>query len=126
MLGALSPDVVKVRLLIPATSIEAMLGIPFDWLPLHTLGGTVLIVAIGAWLVGPEQRRVTLLLLALGAVSHHALDLLLITPSGYAYPVLWPLTGYHPPTGNLYLSSDRWPAAVAGCIALVLWAGTRD
>ena len=126
MLGALSPDLVKVRLLVPNATVESLLGVPFAWFPLHTLGGTLLVVALGALLVRPDQRRLAAVLLALGAVSHHALDLLLITPSGYAYPVLWPVAEYRPPAGNLYLSSDRWPAAVAGTVALVLWVGTRE
>lgn len=126
MLGALSPDLVKIRLLVPSTTVEALLGVPFAWFPLHTLGGTVLAVTLGALLVRADQRRLAAVLLAIGAVSHHALDLLLITPSGYAYPVFWPAAEYHPPAGNLYVSSDRWPAAVAGSVALVLWAGTRE
>ncbi|NHN46513.1 metal-dependent hydrolase [Halostella sp. JP-L12] len=126
MLGALVPDLVKMQDLVPATTVETLSGVPFAWFPLHTLAGTVLVVVLGALLIGPDQRRIGFGLLALGAISHHVLDLLLLTSSGYAYPIFWPLTGYYPPTGNLYLSTDRWPAVVAGSVAFVLWVGTRE
>ena len=61
------------------------------------------------------------LLLALGAVSHHALDMLLINPSGYSYAVFWPLTTYHSPTPTLFRSSDRLPALVTGSAAVDVW-----
>lgn len=61
------------------------------------------------------------LLLALGAASHHALDAVLINASGYSYALFWPLTTYHPPTPGLFLSSDRWPAAVSALLAIGVW-----
>jgi hypothetical protein len=63
--------------------------------------------------------------LALGAASHHSLDLLLLNASGYAYPVLWPLTEYRPPAGMLYRSSDRWPAILATIAAVAIWINDR-
>ena len=39
MAGALSPDVVKIKLLVPAASVEVALGVPFSWEPLHTAVG---------------------------------------------------------------------------------------
>lgn len=121
MLGALSPDFKKIALLVPDVTVESVLGLPFSWLPLHTLGGNLAVIAIIALLVTPAYRTRAFLLLALGATSHHALDLLLLNASGYAYPVLWPLTEYHPPAGMLYRSSDQWPLVVAGALAVVVW-----
>lgn len=123
MLGALSPDFVKVALVVPGVTVESILGLPFSWLPLHTLGGNLVVIAVAALLVSPEYRKRAFLLMALGAASHHALDLLLLNASGYAYPVLWPLTEYHPPAGMLYSSYDRWPVVVAAAIAVVVWQG---
>lgn len=80
-----------------------------------------MVVLLGTLLVSSEHRKHVFLLLALGAASHHTLDLLLINVTGYAYPVLWPLTEYHPPAGMLYLSSDRWPVLVAGIMAVGIW-----
>lgn len=125
MIGALSPDFVKIKLALPDAIAQHLLGIPFSWMPLHTLGGSVLVVCLGALLVAPAYRRRALALLALGAGSHHALDLLLINATGYSYPVLWPLSAYRFPSPNLYLSSDRWPALVAGTIATGVWLRRR-
>ena len=121
MLGALSPDLVKIRILLPGDAVAGLLGLPFSWFPLHALGGSVVVVCLGALAVGPDHRRAALALLAAGAASHHALDLLLVNASGYSYAVLWPLTQYHPPAGGLYLSSDRLPTVVAGLAAFALW-----
>lgn len=121
MLGALTPDLTKIALVLPSEQIEVLFGVPFDWFALHMLGGNLIIVLLGTLLVAPKYRTRVLALLALGAGSHHILDLLLFNVSGYAYAVLWPLTQYHPPAGMLYLSSDRWPALVAGGIAVLLW-----
>jgi hypothetical protein len=121
MLGALTPDLTKIDLLVPSERIELLFGIPFDWFALHVFGGNLVVLLLGALLVAPGYRKRVFLLLALGATSHHALDLLLLSPSSYAYPVLWPVTAYNPPAGMLFLSSDRWPALVAGGVAVVLW-----
>ena len=125
MAGAMTPDFSRLDLIIPAETIESTFGIPFDWGAFHTLGGTTLVVAVGALLTPAKYRRKVVAVLALGALSHHALDLLLINPSGYSYSVFWPLTQYRPPTPNIYLSSDRWPALVSGLIAAAVWAIDR-
>lgn len=121
MLGALSPDFVKIVLVVPDAAVEAFLNVPFSWQPLHLLGGNLLVLILFALLVAPEYRKRVFLLFALGATSHHVLDLLLLKASGYAYSVLWPLTQYQPPAGMLYRSSDRWPLVVAGVIASSVW-----
>lgn len=125
MIGALSPDFVKIKLVVPDTIMQTLLGVPFAWTPLHRLSGSVLVVCLGALFVATGHRRQAITLLALGAASHHALDLLLITPTGYSYAVGWPLLTYHFPSPDLYLSSDRWPALVAGTFAAVVWVERR-
>ena len=121
MLGAVVPDLTKISLVIPSSTIEAMLGVPFDWFAIHTVAGSVVAVAIGALLVGSEHRKRVFLLLLLGVLSHHFLDALLINPSGYSYALFFPVTSYHPPTPGLFLSSDRWPAIVSALLAGVVW-----
>lgn len=125
MMGAMIPDTTKIRLLMPSHRVESALGIPFDWFALHTLGGSLVSVLIGAVLVPQEYRTRVVSLLALGAASHLLLDALLVNPSGRSYALLWPLTAYHPPTPGLYLSTDRWPALVAGALAALVWVRTR-
>ncbi|WP_246999274.1 metal-dependent hydrolase [Halosolutus gelatinilyticus] len=121
MIGALSPDFAKIELVFPDGFVWYVLGIPFSWSPLHTLGGTVLVVCLGALVVAPEHRRRAIALIAIGAVSHHVLDILLLNVTGVSYAALWPLSSYRFPSLDLYLSSDRWPALVAGTIAAALW-----
>ncbi|MWV40021.1 metal-dependent hydrolase [Natrialba sp. INN-245] len=125
MAGAITPDLNRLELLLSAETIESVVGVPFDWGAFHTLGGTAVVVAIGALLTPQRYRRAVVAMLALGALSHHVLDVLLISPSGYSYSVFWPLTPYRPPTPNLYLSTDRWPALVAGSVAAVVWLGDQ-
>lgn len=125
MLGALLPDLTKISIVIDSALVEQFLGIPFDWGAIHRLGGVVVASAIGALLAGPGYRRRVFALLLVGAASHLLLDALLINVSGYSYDLLWPLTTYSPPTPNLFLSSDRWPAVVSGALAALLWAFNR-
>ena len=121
MIGAMIPDLSRLDLLLPADLLTAVLGLPFDWGVFHVLGGSLLAVAIGTLLVPSGYRRRVGALLLLGMASHHALDLLLLTPSGYAYAVLWPITGTHPPSPGLYLSTDRWPALCSAVLAAGVW-----
>jgi hypothetical protein len=121
MVGAVVPDLVKVKLLVPSAQLADSLGIPFSWLPLHTLGGAALsVLLIGTLVVGESHRRRALLMIAIGALSHLVLDGLLRTPTGRGGPVFWPITAYQPPTPGLYLSTDPWPAALAVAIAAVV------
>lgn len=130
MVGALAPDFVKAEIFLPDGLMQYLLGIPFSWAPLHTLGGTILVGLLTALLLAPEYRWHALALFAIGAGSHHVLDIALMNATGQAYAVFWPFLDYRPPAGGLYLSSDRWPAVVAGLAAVAMWAlgryrGTR-
>jgi hypothetical protein len=125
MIGALSPDFAKIDLLFPDEFVSYLLGIPFSWAPLHLLGGTIVVTLFGALLFAPEYRRDVVVLVAIGAASHHVLDLGLMTSTGYSYAAFWPLTEYRLPAGGLYLSTDRWPALVAGLCAVLVWALER-
>lgn len=125
MIGALAPDFVKIELLVSDWLVASTLGVPFSWSPLHTLGGSVLVICLGTLVLAPRYRKRALILFAIGVGSHHVLDVLLLTPTGSSYAVFWPLTGYRPPSGGLYLSSDRWPAVLAGLLAAAVWAVDR-
>jgi membrane-bound metal-dependent hydrolase YbcI (DUF457 family) len=125
MAGAFVPDLTKVSLLVPTSTVQSVLGVPFSWFALHTLGGSLVSLTIGVVLVAsPERKRVTALL-GLGVVSHLLADALLHNPSGRSYPLLWPLSYYHPPTPGLYLSTDPEPTLVAAVVAGCLFLATR-
>ena len=123
--GTFIPDVMKIILVIPDGQVEAFLGLPFSWIAIHTLGGTTILVAIGALVVTSEVRRRTTLFLALGGSSHLFADALLRKPDGHSYSVLWPVTRYQPPSPGLYLSTDLWPVVGMGIVAGVLYVMTR-
>ncbi|RQG89232.1 metal-dependent hydrolase [Natrarchaeobius halalkaliphilus] len=125
MIGALVPDFKKINLLVSDATVSDLLGIPWGWMAIHTVGGSVVIILLGSMLVAPGHRRRVIALLAIGATSHLFLDLLVITWSGEAFPVLWPVTEYRPPSGGLFRSSDRWPALATLTAAAVLWAVRR-
>ena len=125
MIGALSPDLRKIAPVIPTGPLEVVTGGPISWTPLHTLGGSVLVVLLGSLLVAPEYRRQAIALIAIGAASHHALDIALLTATGESYAVFFPVSTYRLPSPGLYLSTDRWPVAVAGVLAVGSWVVRR-
>ncbi|NGM71382.1 metal-dependent hydrolase [Natronolimnobius sp. AArcel1] len=121
VLGAIAPDFVKINLVISDATVATTLGIPFSWSPLHTLGGSVIMALLCALVLAPQYRTQAIALFLIGATSHHVLDMALVNASGYSYAVLWPLSNYHPPSPNLYRSSDRWPALVVTVLAVLVW-----
>lgn len=125
MAGAFIPDIAKAGLVVDDTSVAALLGVPFDWYGIHTLGGAAVCVSIGAVLAARAERGRVLALLSLGAASHLLADALLLTASGYSYPLLWPLLRDAPPTPGVYLSTDVWPSIAAGTIAALSWLAVR-
>lgn len=125
MAGAFIPDIAKIVLLVPSEHVAVFLGVPFTWFGIHTLGGVVLCVFIGVVLVTPAERSRVFALLSIGAGSHLLTDALLLKATGSSYPLLYPLTGYAPPTPGIYLSTDIWPSLLTGAVALGLWAHTR-
>jgi hypothetical protein len=96
MAGAFVPDLAKISLLVPSTRVESVLHLPFDWFALHTLGGSLVSIAIGVVLVTRADRRRVAGLPGLGAASHLLANALLLSPSGRSYPLLWPLSSIHP------------------------------
>ncbi|WP_435157054.1 metal-dependent hydrolase [Haladaptatus sp. DFWS20] len=120
MAGAFIPDLTKIKLVISSGTVEQLLGIPFDWNALHTVGGATIAILIGVTVVAPREQRRTFALLSVGALSHLFADGLLQNPSGHSYAMLWPLTQYHPPTPGLYLSTQAEPMIVAAIAAVVI------
>ncbi|MFB6282146.1 MAG: metal-dependent hydrolase [Haloferacaceae archaeon] len=130
MVGAVVPDVAKVHLLLGDPGL-AVFGVPASWYALQTVGGVAALVALGAALIGPAERRRALALLGAGAASHMLLDLPVKRADGLSPPYLYPLTWWRPPSPNLYLSSDVWPslaavAAVAALLAVRRYRADRD
>lgn len=121
MAGAVLPDLAKADLLVDDSVIEQVLGLPFDWFALHTLGGVFISALLGTVLVRHEERTRVFGLLVVGAATHLVADGLLRTPSGRSFSMLWPLLRYKPPTPGLYLSTEPGPTVLAFALALVVY-----
>jgi membrane-bound metal-dependent hydrolase YbcI (DUF457 family) len=125
MAGAFVPDLAKIDLVLDNGIVGSFLGVPFEWFGVHTLGGAAVAVLIGVVLAASGERPRVAALLALGAASHLVADAFLAKAAGVAYPLFWPLSTYQPPLPGLYLSTDLWPAPVAGAVALGAWLFVR-
>ncbi|SDJ56119.1 metal-dependent hydrolase [Natronorubrum texcoconense] len=120
MIGALLPDLNRIGLFVTDATLESVLGVPFSVDAIHTLGGVVLLSAIGAMVVADQHRRVFGVLLA-GALSHLLVDAVKAYADGAAGAWLYPVTWARHPTPNLYVSSDPAVLAVVGVTALLVW-----
>ncbi|MFB6297461.1 MAG: metal-dependent hydrolase [Salinirussus sp.] len=120
MVGATAPDVMKASILAGVAWGE-LLGVPYSTWSLHTLGGAVVLAGFGALTIRERDRRAAFGALAAGGLGHLFLDAFVIRVDGLAPPYLFPLTGWLPPAGNLYASSDVWPAVLALAVAVPVW-----
>lgn len=134
MAGALIPDLKKITLVVPDYRVEALLGVPFGWTPLHRFGGVILTAALLSLFAESEGRRGVFALLVGAALLHLVLDAFLIRPGPTTYNLLYPLTEWRFPVldVDLYLSSDYWPSVMSALAAVVVLiadrrrSGTRD
>ena len=125
MAGAVLPDLAKVHLVVPSGTVSSLLGVAFSWQAIHRLGGVLVLAGLGALTVGRSYRRAAFAALVGGAASHLLLDSFIRRANGLTPPYLYPLTWWHPSSGDLYLSSDPWPAALAVAVASVAFAYDR-
>jgi len=117
MAGAMLPDLNRLKWVVSPETDESVLGLSVSWRPMHSIGGVTIAICIGALLVRPQYRRAVAILLTVGALSHFALDLLLVPPAG-SYRYLWPITSADIVLPGFYSSRDRWTAPVAIVLAL--------
>lgn len=126
VMGTLIPDLAKIGLVLTPGSIETLLGLPFSWLPLHRLGGVILVVGMVAVLSERAERRPIATYAFLGAITQFPLDGLIRRANDVSPPYLYPVTWWRPPAGNVYLSSDIWPVIPALGIAVLVWWTDRN
>jgi membrane-bound metal-dependent hydrolase YbcI (DUF457 family) len=120
MVGGVAPDAMKLSVVL-GFDVGVLFGLPYSTWGIHTLGGVVVLAGLGALTIRASDRRVAALALAVGGASHLLLDAFVIRVDGLAPPYLFPLTGWLPPAGNLYASTDVWPAVVALAVAVPVW-----
>ena len=128
VVGSILPDLDRLDLVVSGDRITAATGVPFEWAGINSVGGAVVLSAIGTLLFDRHrhQRRGFLLLMS-GGLSHLVVDL----PQRYADGLmltnkyLFPLPPWRPPTPGWYVSADRWVAGVALAVALVVFLVDR-
>ncbi|ATW87963.1 hypothetical protein halTADL_1170 [Halohasta litchfieldiae] len=128
IVGSILPDLDRLDLVVSEELITAATGVPFEWSGINSLGGVVVLSAIGALLFehGKNQRRAFVLLFS-GSLSHLVVDL----PQRYADGLmltntyLFPLPPWRPPTPGWYVSADQWVVVVALVVALVVFGIDR-
>lgn len=122
MAGGAIPDLVKVGMVLDDEIVEGLLGLPFTWAPISSLGGVLLVAGAITIVFSREQwRRVYAFLVAGGLVSL-VLDGLRVYADGQSGPWLYPFTWWYPPTPSLYVTSDPTVLVVGVAIAAVVFA----
>jgi hypothetical protein len=121
--GAAIPDLLKIRLLVPASLVQDALGIPFDYGVIGTLGG-LLLVAGGITLLFRDSHRRIYGFLVFGGTSALLLDALRVSADGHAGYWLYPLW-WRPPTHNVYVTSDPRVLLLVGALSLLVFAVDR-
>ncbi|EMA00819.1 hypothetical protein SAMN05443574_101240 [Haloarcula vallismortis] len=121
--GAAIPDLVKVEIVVHEETVEALLGIPFTYKPLSTLGGVLLLSGIIAVAFERRHWRRVFGLVTFGGLTSLLLDGMRVYADGRASAWLYPFTSWRPPTPSLYVSSDPTVLVVAlfaaGTVAVI-------
>lgn len=121
--GAAIPDLLKVELLLEEATVGRILGVPFDYDPVGSLFGLVVIAGAVAVHFGSDRRRAYLLLLA-GGSSALVLDGLRAYAGGRAFFWLYPLW-WRPPTPGLYVTADPRVLGLATVVAGLVYGLDR-
>lgn len=125
LVGTVAPDGMKATVLFGSAS-GTIFGTAYSFWGLHTLGGVVVLAGIGVLTLRTADRRAGFVSLCAGGIGHLVLDLLVIRVDGVAPPYLFPLSGWLPPAGNLYASTDLWTIVAAVVVALPVYAIRRS
>ena len=121
--GAAIPDLVKTEIVLHEGTVEALLGVPFSYDPLSSLGGVLLVAGIITLAFEKQHWQRVFGLVTFGGLTSLLLDGLRVYADGRASAYLYPVTNWRPPTLSLYVSSDPRilviVLAIAGVVALV-------
>lgn len=118
--GAAIPDLSKVSRLVDTEAVQHVVGVPFGFAGLSTLGGLLLVAGLITVAFERDRWRRIYLLLVAGGSTSLLLDGMRTFADGRADQWLFPLLPtVRPPTPGLYVSSDPAVTVVA-----VLFAGT--
>ncbi|NHN48700.1 hypothetical protein G9464_14010 [Halostella sp. JP-L12] len=121
--GAAIPDLVKVEMVIGSGTVGSLLGVPFDFGAIGTLGGVLLVAGVIALCFGSHRRRAYACLVA-GGFTGLFFDGLRAYAGGRAGFWLYPVT-WRPPTPSLYVSSDPRVLGAAIVVAALVFVLDR-
>jgi hypothetical protein len=124
MAGGAIPDLVKIKLLVESYTIESLLGVPFSYSPISSLGGVILIAGAITVFFERHRKRVFGLLWG-GGVTALLVDGLRVFASGRSGFWLYPFTWWRPPTPSLYVTSDPRVLASSILLSAVVFAVDR-
>jgi len=124
MAGAAIPDLVKIRIVLDSRVIESLLGVPFSYAPISTLGGVLVVAAAIAVCFGDHARR-AYGYIVFGGLTSLVLDGLRVFADGQANFWLYPFVWWRPPTPSLYVTSDPRVTAVAIAAAATVFLADR-
>ena len=113
MIGAVIPDLNRVDLILPAETITALTGLPWEWGVFHRAGGALLVAVIFALLVRGDLRIPVFAMLTVGIASHFFIDYFLWQPTGATNLMLWPFLHVTVDYQGFYRSTERWTAVLA-------------
>lgn len=105
MAGSAIPDLVKVQILVENDVIESVIGLPFSYAPISSLGG-VLLIAAAITVLFQKERLQVYAFLVFGAIIALITDGLRVYADGHSGTWLYPFTWWRPPTPSLYVTSD--------------------
>jgi hypothetical protein len=125
MAGAAIPDLMKIQILLDDNVIESILGIPFSYAPVSSLGG-VLLIAGGITVFFETQRRRIFSFLLFGALSSLVVDGLRVFADGRSGFWLYPFSWWRPPTPSLYVTSDVRVLLTAILVSAVVFVVDRS
>jgi hypothetical protein len=124
MAGAAIPDLVKVDLVVDDSVIEGLLGVPFNYAPISSLAGVILIGGAIALCFGDRYRRRAFGFLVAGGCLSLLTDGLRAYADGqagfYLYPLWW-----RPPTPSLYVTSDPRVTVVVLVVGIGVFLADR-
>lgn len=105
MAGAAIPDLEKIRIVVDSDLIGSLLGMPFSFAPISSLGG-VLLIAGAITVFFEQQRQRVYSFLVFGGLTALVVDGLRVFADGRSDFWLYPFTWWRPPTPSLYITSD--------------------
>ena len=124
VIGAILPDLNRLAIAVPERAIGDLFGAGFQLDVLHTLGGVLVLSAIGGLTFARQHRRAFGVLLT-GAVLHLLTDAVKAYADGHAAMWLYPFTSYRHPTPNLYVSADPEVLLLSLGLAIVVFGLDR-